>query len=172
MTLLLQASLPGLPMGQGSMRSLTRPNGTVATLHSNPEAIEHRTYLAMELAKLWRAAGWEHPAHVPVQVVATYLFPRPAVHWLPANSRRAVAELRPEAPTRPATRGTPDLDKLCRLVGDALELAGVLANDCLIAEWHASREWLAGGGPGLTGGGAPMGGGGLTDLAVLSLDGG
>ena len=33
----------------------------------------------------------------------------------------------------------PDLDKLCRAIGDALEISNLIASDDLIAEWHARK---------------------------------
>ncbi|MFB9777298.1 RusA family crossover junction endodeoxyribonuclease [Brevibacterium otitidis] len=35
----------------------------------------------------------------------------------------------------------PDLDKLQRAIGDALEQAGVIVDDAGIVEWHARKDW-------------------------------
>ena len=40
---------------------------------------------------------------------------------------------------RPAT--APDLDKLCRAIGDGLEKGGVLGNDSRIVEWVARKHY-------------------------------
>ena len=47
--------------------------------------------------------------------------------------------LKPSAPRAKAT--APDLDKLCRAIGDALTQSGVLRDDALIAEWVARKQW-------------------------------
>jgi Holliday junction resolvase RusA-like endonuclease len=65
--------------------------------------------------------------------------PRPAAHWYPVNSRRRIQTLRPNAPVQCVT--TPDLDKICRLIGDALQAAQVLNDDRQICVWSARRAW-------------------------------
>jgi Holliday junction resolvase RusA-like endonuclease len=57
---------------------------------------------------------WE----LPVAVNIRFTMPRPSGHYLPANSRRAARQLRPDAPKYPT--GKPDIDKLERAVLDAL----------------------------------------------------
>ena len=37
--------------------------------------------------------------------------------------------------------GPPDLDKLQRAIGDALEQAGIITDDAGIVEWHARKDW-------------------------------
>ena len=40
--------------------------------------------------------------------------------------------------------GARDVDKCIRLLGDALTLAGVVADDGQIVEWTASKHWTEG----------------------------
>lgn len=40
---------------------------------------------------------------------------------------------------RPA--GPPDLDKICRSTGDALEASGIITNDSRIIKWIAQKHW-------------------------------
>jgi hypothetical protein len=35
----------------------------------------------------------------------------------------------------------PDLDKLCRAIGDVLEQSAILRNDALIVRWTATKEY-------------------------------
>ena len=44
--------------------------------------------------------------------------------------------------------GPPDLDKLCRAVGDALTVAGVIADDARIVSWVARKCWAVDGATG------------------------
>lgn len=61
-----------------------------------------------------------------VKVHATFYLPRP---------KRAPEYKR----VRPIN--VPDLDKLCRALGDAMVDGGLLVDDSIIVEWHASKEY-------------------------------
>ena len=63
------------------------------------------------------------PIDVPIKVTARFFMPKPN---------------KPMFDT-PAT--APDLDKLCRAVGDGLEQAGVIKNDSRITTWVASKHF-------------------------------
>ena len=57
----------------------------------------------------------------------------------PLPYRRNAGVLKDSAPGGKAT--APDLDKLCRALGDALTQSGVLRDDALIVEWVARKQW-------------------------------
>ena len=127
---LLDLVIPGAPTSQGSMISnahggMRYPKKTVGA----------RNFMIEFLDAHLDVSG----IAVPVAVRAWFRFKRPAAHYLPANSRRAEPEVRADAPTWHAIE--PDTDKCCRLIGDALQIAGVLADDKLIASWHAEKRW-------------------------------
>jgi crossover junction endodeoxyribonuclease RusA len=82
------------------------------------------------------AAGGQPPATGPVMVVARFVMVRPAAHYLPVNGRRAVRELRLDAPKYPA--GTPDVDKLARALLDALTSV-VIKDDAQVASLMAVK---------------------------------
>jgi Holliday junction resolvase RusA-like endonuclease len=63
---------------------------------------------------------------------------RPQAHWLPAGIRRAARVLRLDAPLWHAS--TPDIDKLCRAVMDALTSV-VWIDDRQVARLVASKRW-------------------------------
>jgi crossover junction endodeoxyribonuclease RusA len=71
------------------------------------------------------AAGGQPVITGPVVVVGRFVLARPANHYLPANGRRPVRQLRLDAPKYPA--GMPDVDKLARALLDAL--TGVVFRD-------------------------------------------
>lgn len=71
----------------------------------------------------------------PVEVHATFYFPRPKSHYRTGASAHI---LRDTAPMFVVTK--PDLDKLCRAVGDAL--TGVaLHDDSQIVKWNAVKMY-------------------------------
>lgn len=77
-----------------------------------------------EIIKAARATFTGEPMDFPVSVQATFRIPKPKTtrfHDYPA--------------------GPADLDKLCRSLGDGLEIAGVLTNDSRIVHWDAAKVW-------------------------------
>lgn len=61
------------------------------------------------------------PIDEPVEVRATFVLPRP------------------KRPRFPVPGVKPDVDKLQRNLGDALEAAGILRDDSRIVEWHVRK---------------------------------
>jgi Holliday junction resolvase RusA-like endonuclease len=108
----------GTPAPQGSKRYLGRPGGKGVMVESSsklaPWRADIRDAAMRALDGVPTSAYWERPLAVGI----LFTLPRPKGHYLPANSRRAAPELRPDAPKHPA--GKPDTDKLLRAVLDAL----------------------------------------------------
>ena len=126
--------LDGRPHGQGSM-NLYAVNGHA---HGDYPATTktYRNSLVDRIRDRWA----DRPVcTAPVTVRLDAWLPRPASHWLPANRRRPYPLLRPAAPVH-CTTGA-DLDKICRLAGDALQAAGVVKDDRQICGWDAVRRW-------------------------------
>jgi len=71
----------------------------------------------------------------PVEVYATFHFPRPKSHY---RTGKLADTIRDDAPKYVSTK--PDLDKLCRAVGDALG-GVVLRDDSQIIQWVASKVY-------------------------------
>jgi crossover junction endodeoxyribonuclease RusA len=119
----------GVPVPQGSSRAFVgkgkngKPRAFVATeAHTDSPLGSWRTAIAQEARE---AMGDRPLLEGPLKVWLTFVFPRPASHFLPANSRRPVRELRADAPTYLCTK--PDLDKLLRAALDAM--TGVVWRD-------------------------------------------
>jgi Holliday junction resolvase RusA-like endonuclease len=85
------------------------------------------------LADLWEGRP---PLTEPVVVRLTFTFPWLVKHYRTGKSSRL---LRDDAPTIHDT--TPDLDKLVRLVFDALTVAGVWRDDCIGSDLRAVKRW-------------------------------
>lgn len=83
-----------------------------------------RRAIADAVFRAWVATGDERPFTEPVIVWATFYLPRP----------KSVKRLLPSVP--------PDLDKLCRALGDGLSIdSQALADDSLIVQWHVSKVY-------------------------------
>lgn len=125
----LTITVLGVPAPQGSKRAFrNQHSGRIQMVESSKRLpnwradIRDAALTALDSHDEQRKALlWESP------IVASMVFrmPRPKGHWLPANSRRAVPMLHPNAPNEPT--GKPDLDKLVRAVLDAL--TGVVWRD-------------------------------------------
>ena len=126
MTATLIVTVHGIPAPQGSKRHVGNGRMVESSKAVGPwrEAVRHETQQAM------RKQGW--PGHSgAVQVVLTFLLPRPKAHL------SARGGLRPSAPARHTRR--PDLDKLVRAVMDGLTSAGAYCDDAQVAEVHAVK---------------------------------
>jgi len=120
----------GIPQPQGSMRS--NPHGP--GMHSaNPSLKPWRQDMVDQAMAAWADRD---PLTSPVEVLATFTFPRPAYHY---GTGRNSDTLKPSAPLAHTTK--PDLDKLQRAVGDALTLAGILRDDSQICSWAVTKVY-------------------------------
>lgn len=132
MTFLLTCIIPGTPQQQGSKRSLGAGRPFIeANKNLAPWRADAIAYLQAE----WRGRG---PTTEPVSVDVAFDFARPASHY---GTGRNAGVLKDSAPGGKAT--APDLDKLCRALGDALTQSGVLRDDALIVEWVARKQWAS-----------------------------
>lgn len=117
----------------------SRSTGRPIATHP-PTAVEHRNAVVAELAAVWSP----RPAVTgPVAVELTFRLARPAGHH---GTGRNAGQLRPSAPAWPACM--PDLDKLARLVLDALVIAAVLGDDGQVVALRAVKHYADDGPPG------------------------
>lgn len=127
--MILDEWLPGTPRPQGNPQQITKhfsryPSATV----------EHRNEVIRHLSSLW-----ERPAVTEaVTVSASFWFARPASHY---RTGRFSQELKTSAPVDHLQ--VPDVDKLLRLLCDALTIAGVIADDRLIVDIRGRKRWTA-----------------------------
>lgn len=119
----------GTPITQGS-KTRTRHgmrDDNAARLRPWREAVKHA---ALD-AGIPRIDG-------PVSAGITFAFTRPRSHF---GTGRNANVLRASAPRYPATRGSGDMDKLCRAVFDALTDAAVWADDSQVVQLDAVKVW-------------------------------
>lgn len=109
----------GNPRPQGSKRHIG--NGRMIEAS---DVKPWRKAIADAVFRAWVATGDDRPFTEPVVVVATFYLPRP----------RSVRRWLPSVP--------PDLDKLCRALGDALSVdSGALSDDSLIVKWDVRKVY-------------------------------
>jgi crossover junction endodeoxyribonuclease RusA len=130
----LIVDIPGKPAGQGSLQLWSNGDGTERAKHP-PHTVAHRNLVVGMLAQAW--AG-QPPVDGPVAVRATFYLPRPKAHF---GTGRNAGLVKDSAPYWPVTKNRDDLDKFVRLVGDALVIAGVLADDSQVVVWRAEKRW-------------------------------
>lgn len=131
----------GRPQPQGSMKWLPakRKGGKSfpVVVPTNQEAINTYRQAIQH--------GWDsHPLRIPkvsekdFVLIVTFQFARPKSHYLPANKRRPEPELREDAPA--FVNRTPDIDKLCRAVNDALT-GRAWKDDKQVVQMVAAKRW-------------------------------
>ena len=128
----IRFTVMGIPAPQGG----SRPVGTA----QGPRLITTggvglKTWRADVSAEAARQAVRHGCLTLPLSVTAIFRFPMP-------KSRPAKLRAVGIAPKTTA----PDLDKLCRALGDALTVGGLIGDDARIVEWQAQKvevwqEW-------------------------------
>lgn len=129
----VQLWVPGDPVTKGSLKCVGR-NGRHQLVEANPRSRSWRKRVAAraELEAL-HADHWQ-----PVGVDLMFFLPRPVSHY---RTGRNAALLRGNAPQHPTHFGTGDLDKLLRLVLDALQDAHLLHDDAQVVTSSTSKHW-------------------------------
>ena len=124
--------VPGVPQPKGSVTRI--PSGVYLEAGSGASRKRKVSWYARMADAALRA--WKPPLvaiRAPIVVRAVFRFP------IPKSRLRGKRRLAPDD----AHIGPPDCDKLCRGLGDALTRSGVIADDRLIAEWHATKVYVA-----------------------------
>lgn len=144
----IEFAVRGLPVAQGSARAFVRGGRAIVATdaHKTRSPLgSWRTAIAAAAAEAMAGAPWSGPVAVRLSFRPAS---RPASHWLPANRRRPLRELRLDAPYHHA--GKPDADKLARAALDALT-GVVFEDDRQVASLEVLKRWPAEGeGPGVT----------------------
>jgi hypothetical protein len=137
----IRIAIPGRAVPKGSMKCIGR-RGRVA--HQLVEQVDNagwRTVVVDALARYWPAGDGRRPVkHQPVGVKLTFTLERPKTHH---GTGRNARTLKAAAPDYPAAHGTGDVDKLARLILDALQDGDVLPNDAQVVQLTA-RKFYAG----------------------------
>lgn len=134
---LISIRIPGRPVQQGSKKVWAAKGkngytGKVSSKEMNPRLGDFRQDVktAVSLAGIRLEVEEVLPYKGPVTVHLGAYFKRPGKG----------AECR----DCPCGRGTPDLDKIQRAVGDALQLAGVIKDDAQITVWYSAAHYVDG----------------------------
>lgn len=130
--------IPGDPAPKGSMKCVGQ-KGRHQLVEDNPATKEWRTLLAYWIRRKWpddQHAG----KHQPLGVDVTFVVPRPPGHY---GTGRNAGIVKASAPIHPATQaaGSGDVDKLLRLVLDAVQDTDVLPNDAQVVEALARKRY-------------------------------
>ena len=125
----VEFEVAGTPKPQGSMITSATSNA----LWYPQKTKDHRNLLVGSFHDQWEY----EPIDIPVRLDLTFHMPRPAWHFGTGRNAGTLKGTSPERHTQ-----TPDLDKLVRLVGDAMVVAGVLKDDSLIDEINAKKVWM------------------------------
>ena len=127
---LLDCWIPGRPRPQGALKTFAVA-GKAYGRHTD-STLSHRAHVISTLAEDWD----REPLTGAVAVDVVFTFARPKSHYGTGRNADVVKESAPEHHIQRV-----DGDKLARLLGDSLEMAGVVADDCQIVEWRIRKLW-------------------------------
>lgn len=130
----LAVRLPGVPRPQGSLKIITNPRTGRAFAKNSDTTASHRNLLVGQLVGYW--AG-NQPLKCPVSVSLEFYFARPKSHY---RTGRFEDELKASAPE--LHDKMPDVDKLVRLMLDALTIAGVVKDDSQVFAVRGEKRWI------------------------------
>jgi Holliday junction resolvase RusA-like endonuclease len=128
--ILLEVTVPGAPVPQGSVHPFVTAAGPRA--RHDPRVREYR----LRVAQAVRESRGSPPHLGPVEVLVVAWLPRPASHY---GTGRNTGRLRPSAPALPTTK--PDVDKLARVVLDALTDGGLWRDDAQVTGVRAVKRY-------------------------------
>ena len=126
--MILEEWIPGTPRPQGNPQQVTAKFKRYPT-----STIIHRNEVIRHLSEAWTGRA---PLDCAVKLSATFYFQRPKSHF---GTGRNSAVLKDSAP--PDHIQTPDVDKLIRLICDALTIAGVIKDDSRIVDERGRKFW-------------------------------
>lgn len=121
----------GTPRPQGSMRLHRLPNGGTAARY--PAAVYEWRAMVQQAA----VEAVEEPYEGPVELRLGFDLLRPAGHM---GTGRNAGTVRASAPCYPIV--APDLDKLCRCIGDALTDAGIWRDDSQVVSLVSAKRYV------------------------------
>lgn len=128
-----RVTIPGQPHGQGSMTLWTSTDGRGRSRYPS-STIAHRNLAIGLMHEGW---GDRPPLTEAVGVDIEIYLSRPKTHY---GTGRNATMIKPTAP--PHAIVTPDIDKVARLILDALTIAGVIADDRQVVTLTVSKEYV------------------------------
>lgn len=129
----------GKPAPKGSLRCVGK-DGRHQLVEDNARTKPWRAAVAAEAPLILGRADDRQP--IGVEITST--FARPADHY---GTGRNAAVLKDSAPPSPTNRHTADVDKLARLVLDALVDARLIVDDSQVVEVVSRKAWARSGTP-------------------------
>jgi Holliday junction resolvase RusA-like endonuclease len=133
----LVITIPGNPAPKGSLKCIgKRGSRGHVLIEDNTRTKPWREHLVSWLNKLTQQAELGQPIGAEI----TFTLPRPAGHYGTGKNAKTV---RPSAPTHPTGHQTGDVDKLLRLVLDALQDTDLLPDDCAVIEVTGRKAYPA-----------------------------
>lgn len=130
----------GHPAPKGSLKCIGR-NGHHQLIEDNTRTKEWRAEISTHAKRLLNTPDKRADKHQPIGVEVTFSLERPKGHH---RTGARAHQLVDSAPQYPVTRSSYDVDKLLRLVLDALQDAGVLHDDAAVVEVTTRKFYLGG----------------------------
>lgn len=128
-------SVEALPVPKGSVQPL-RSRTTGRAIVIPYRAADLKAWQSL-VAYAAREAGWGTLCLGPMYVEVEFYLQRPACHYRDMDRDKP---LRDDAPEWPCRKPTPDLDKLTRAIGDALQY-GPYADDVQVCRWEVQKQY-------------------------------
>jgi len=133
----LVISIPGHPAPKGSLKCVGGQGGRgYVLIEDNARTKDWRATIAYWVRRSWMTHMSARGQ--PLGAAITFTLPRPKGHYGTGRNRDV---LKPTAPAVPVSHSTGDLDKLLRLVLDALQDTHVLPDDCQIVELTSRKAY-------------------------------
>ena len=130
---MISFTVPGKPQPKGSARAvMTRDRSKAILVPANLKAAgwqAHVTDIAAAHAPTTPITG-------PVRLTVVFVFARPKSHFRTGNHSH---ELRDDCPIYHV--GKPDLDKLCRTLGDGITNGGVWRDDSQVSQLDVMKRY-------------------------------
>jgi len=130
-------SIPGNPKTKGSMKCVGQ-NGMHKLVESHASATPWLNLLSGWFGR--KLASRKAVAGQPVGVECTFTLERPVAHYGTGRNRGILKPRFVDA--QPVGHNTGDLDKLARVVADALQKAEILPDDSAVVELVARKAYV------------------------------
>lgn len=129
-------SIAGHPAPKGSLKCVGR-GGSHVLIEDNPRTKTWRKIVSTHITRSWPNHAAEHGQ--PVGVEVTFSMPRPKSHYGTGGN---AGHVKLSAPDHAVSHSVGDLDKLARLILDAIQDTHVLPDDSAVVELTARKAYL------------------------------
>jgi hypothetical protein len=139
----IRAVIPGHPLTKGSMKCIGRRGRVAHVLIESDDSgakARWREFIATNTGRAW-PAGQHAVKGQPLGAEITFTLDRPKSHY--GTGRNAGKVKASYASAFPVGHDTGDIDKLLRLILDALQDAEVIPDDCAVVETLARKTYVS-----------------------------